>query len=264
MSKMQHGLPQMKKIGLSGTKSSSSSNSSGLPLYRQVQDGIQTLVRKSRSQTKLRFTDAELAEQFGVSRITVRRAVDELVDAGILYRIQGVGTFVRSRKLSEKLTLKSFLDPWKSHPLRAQIRVVALKRIVADSEDADRLDIPAGSKLVYVQRHRFDSGRLVAVDHRYVRAEYCRKLSAQDVRTSSLVDYLRNRENVPLSRGEMEIESRASDHEEARLFGTKLGSPLLVRRLIFFSNANEPVIKGESLYKADSVVYRLTVSADDA
>lgn len=254
----------MKKNALRGTRPFSSANAPGLPLYRQVQEGIQALVRKSRAQTKLRFTDVELAEQFGVSRITVRRAVDELVDAGMLYRIQGVGTFVRSRKLSEKLTLKSFLDPWKSQPLRAQVRVVALKQIVADREDADRLDIPAGSKLVYVQRHRFDGGRLVAIDHRYVRAEYCRKLSAQDVRTSSLVDYLRNRENVPLSRGEMEIESRASSHEEARLFGTKLGSPLLVRRVTFFSDANKSVMKGESLYRADSVVYRLSVSADDA
>jgi regulatory GntR family protein len=58
------------------------------------------------------LSDAQLAERFGVSRITVRRAMDELVDAGILYRIQGRGTFVRQNKLREKLTLNSFLDAW--------------------------------------------------------------------------------------------------------------------------------------------------------
>src|SRR6185312_4217974 len=121
-----------------------------IPLYRQVQDGIQALIRSARSKQKLRFTDAELASRFGVSRITVRRAVDELVDAGVLYRIQGLGTFVTSRKLSEKLTLNSFLDSWKSEKARAGIRVATLEQMEADSDRSARLGVPVGTKVTYV------------------------------------------------------------------------------------------------------------------
>src|SRR6185312_12461351 len=102
-----------------------------IPLYRQVQDGIQALIRSARSKQKLRFTDAELASRFGVSRITVRRAVDELVDAGVLYRIQGLGTFVRPKKFREKLTLNSFLDAWTQKAGKFDVRVAAFEKIQA-------------------------------------------------------------------------------------------------------------------------------------
>ena len=234
---------------------------SGMPLYRQVQDGIEHLIRTSSSKKSLPLTDAQLAERFGVSRITVRRAVDELVDVGILYRIQGVGTFVRPSKLSEKLTLNSFLDAWTRKGARADVRVGAFEQVPADKELAERLNVRIGSKLVYVQRLRFQKKGLVAVDDRYMRADYCRKLSTQDIITSSLVDFLRNREKIPLARGEMEIEARAADQREARIFGIKTGKPVLVRRMTFFTTKNEAVLTGVSTYRADRVSYKLTISA---
>src|SRR5499425_2404233 len=84
----------------------------GVPLYRQVQSGIEEMIRAKPRAKAMPLSDAQLADRFGVSRITVRRAVDELVDAGILYRLQGIGTFVRQNKLRERLTLNSFLDAW--------------------------------------------------------------------------------------------------------------------------------------------------------
>jgi DNA-binding GntR family transcriptional regulator len=233
----------------------------GVPLYRQVQDGIENLIRTTPSKKALPLTDAQLAERFGVSRITVRRAVDELVDAGILYRIQGVGTFVRPRKLSEKLTLTSFLDAWTRKSARSDIRVGAFEQVTADRELAERLNVRVGTNLVYVQRLRFQKKALVAVDDRYMPADCCRKLTTQDIMTSSLVDFLRNREKISLARGEMEIEARVADQREARIFGIKRGRPVLVRRMTFFTTKNEAVLTGISTYRADRVSYRLTISA---
>ncbi len=232
----------------------------GMPLYRQVQDGIEDLIRTSPSKETLPLTDAQLAERFGVSRITVRRAVDELVDAGVLYRIQGVGTFVRPRKLSEKLTLNSFLDSWTSKGMRTDVRVGAFEQVPADGELAERLSVKVGADLVYVQRLRYRNKALIAIDDRYMRAACCRKLTTQDIMTSSLVDFLRNRERISLARGEMEIEARACDQREARIFGIKVGKPVLVRRVTFFSAKNEPILTGISTYRADKVSYRLTLS----
>jgi len=112
---------------------------------------------------------------------------------------------------------------------------------------------PPITELTYVQRHRFDKGQLTAVDHRYMRTEHCRRLSRQDVQTSSLVDYLRNREGLSLSHGEMEIEAQTSSINEGRLFGTKAGGPVLVRRVLFFSK-KQPILDGESIYRSDTVV----------
>ena len=142
----------------------------GVPLYRQVQNGIENLIRTGSSKKPLPLTDAQLAERFGVSRITVRRAVDELVDAGVLYRLQGVGTFVRPGKLSEKLTLNSFLDSWTRKDLRSEVRVGAFEQVPANAELAENLNVRVGDTLVYVQRLRFQKKALVAIDDRYMRA----------------------------------------------------------------------------------------------
>jgi GntR family transcriptional regulator len=233
----------------------------GVPLYRQVQSGIEEMIRANPRAKEIPLSDAQLAERFGVSRITVRRAVDELVGAGLLYRIQGVGTFIRQNKLKERLTLNSFLDAWTHRSGRFNVRVGLFERIAADRELAQRLATRQGTELVYVQRLRFQKETLVAIDDRYMRAEHCLRLTTQDIRTSSLVDYLRNREGIELDHGEMEIEARRADQQQAKALGIRRGQPILVRRMTLLTKKNEPVLTGTSIYRADRVSYRLTVSA---
>jgi GntR family transcriptional regulator len=233
----------------------------GAPLYRQVQAGIESMIRANPRAKEMPLSDAHLAERFGVSRITVRRAVDELVDAGMLYRIQGVGTFVRQGKLKEKLTLTSFLDAWTQKTGRFNVRVGEFARVEAAGDVAERLAVRPGTALVFVRRLRFQKDIMVAIDDRYMRAESCPRLTTQDIKTSSLVDYLRNREGVALDHGEMEIEARRADAREAKGLGIRKGAPVLVRRVTFLTKKNEPVLTGTSIYRADRVSYRLTVSA---
>ncbi len=231
-----------------------------VPLYRQVQDGIEHLIRATPRSRQVRLSDAYLADHFGVSRITVRRAVDELVNAGRLYRIRGLGTFVRPRKLREKLTLNSFLDAWTSNSGRFDVRVAALERIAADAERAERLGVAEGDEIVYVRRLRYQKRALAAVDDRYLRADCCTRLTRQDIMTASLVDYLRNREKIDLSHGEMEIEARRAEAADVKLLGVKRGDPILVRRVVFFTRKGKSVLIGTSVYRADRVSYRLTIS----
>jgi GntR family transcriptional regulator len=232
-----------------------------VPLYRQVQTGIEDMIRAHPGAKEMPLSDAQLAERFGVSRITVRRAVDELVDTGLLYRVQGVGTFVRPNKLKDKLTLSSFLHAWSEKPGRFKVRVGAFERVAAHGDVAERLAVRAGTDLVYIQRLRFQKGTLVAIDDRYMRADRCSRLTTQDIRTSSLVDYLRNREGVVLGRGEMEIEAHRADQRAAKALGIRRGQPILVRRVTFLTRKEEPIMTGTSTYRADRVSYRLTISS---
>jgi len=233
----------------------------GVPLYRQVQAGIEDMIRGDPGGKDVPLSDAQLAERFGVSRITVRRAVDELVDAGVLYRIQGVGTFVHKNKLREKLTLNSFLDAWTQKAGRFNVRVGSFERVTADRDLAERLAVRRGAEVVYVQRLRFQQDTLVAIDDRYIRADCCPKLTRQDIMTSSLVDYLRNREGIELDHGEMEIEARRADLRAAKGLGIRRGQPVLLRRVSFLTRRDEPILVGTSIYRADRVSYRLTLSA---
>ena len=233
----------------------------GLPLYRQVQAGIEEMIRTEPEATEADFSDARLAKRFGVSRITVRRAVDELVGEGILYRIQGRGTFVRRNKLRERLTLTSFLDAWSQVAGGFNVKVATLEPSAQASADvAERLGLRVGAPVTYVRRLRFQRDALVAIDDRYIRADCCPRITKQDIETSSLVDYLRNREGVLIDHGEMEIEARGADAQEARLLGIKRRQPVLVRRVVFLTRKNEAIIIGTSVYRADRTIYRLTLA----
>ena len=231
---------------------------SSVPLYRQVQQQIEEAIREV-GEHGTPLTDAKLSERFGVSRITVRRAVDELVDAGVLYRIQGVGTFVRHRKLRERLTLNSFLNTWSQGDGKLTVKVGVFERLTANDDFAQQLAIPLGEPLVYIQRLRFQGDTLVAIDDRYLPAKYCRSLTRQDITTSSLVDYLRNREKVKLKNGDMDIEARSASADEARALRIRKGKPILVRRMTFYNMRRKPVFAGISTYRADRVSYRVSV-----
>jgi DNA-binding GntR family transcriptional regulator len=110
--------------------------------------------------------------------------MDELVDAGILYRIQGRGTFVRQNKLREKLTLNSFLDAWTPKAGGFNVRVAALERVPADDSVAENLAIRPGAEVFYIRRLRLQNETIVAIDDRYMRSQDCsriRRLGHRDV-----------------------------------------------------------------------------------
>ena len=237
--------------------------SPGVPLYRQVQTGIEELIRDNPSSVELALSDAHLSEWFGVSRITVRRAVDELVDAGVLYRIQGIGTFVRQKKFREKLTLNSFLDAWTQNTGKFDVRVAAFEKAPADKQirrapEGQARDRACLCSAAALPEESFGCGR---------RPVYPRGLlppfDRQDVMTSSLVDFLRNRERIRARRVARWISRRGrADRPRRPAYSeSRFGSPVLVRRVTFVTKENKPVLTGVSTYRADHVSYRLTLSA---
>src|SRR3569833_1517394 len=92
-------------------------------LHRQDRNSNEELIRDGHGNSCISLSDADLCERFQVSRITVLRAVKEMVDAGLLYRMRGLGTFVRPRKTKEKLTLTSFLDAWAGKSEQLDVKV---------------------------------------------------------------------------------------------------------------------------------------------
>lgn len=232
----------------------------GVPLYRQVQRKIQEMLRNSDGAERLPLTDSYLVDYFGVSRITVRKAVEGLVDAGWLYRIPKLGTFVRPGMFREKLTLTSFLDPWSEVSGQLKIRLGRFDKIHASPEIANTLRVKVGQEVVYIQRLRFQKEQLVVIDDRYLRLIHARRLTEKDLLTSSFVDYFQKRLDIQIESGEMEIEARGARVKEAKVFGIKMGKPILDRRITLFDQRRTPLLTGVSVYRADRISYRIIVS----
>jgi GntR family transcriptional regulator len=232
-----------------------------MPLHRQVRNSIEELIRTSNGKKAVLLSDAHLCERFNVSRITVRRAVKELVDAGLLYRIRGLGTFIRPRKTKEKLTLTSFLDAWTSKSEYLDVKVAAFQRMQASPSLAGHLGLKADAAILYIRRLRYKKRTLVVVDDRYLPAKYCKRLEPQDVMATSLLDHLRDHEHVDLGHGEMEIEARPATRGDCSLLGVRPGHPVLVRHVSFLTKSGDTALVGTSTYRADLVSYRFIISA---
>src|SRR5262249_30370163 len=129
---------------------------SAQPLYAQLIDHFRRLISEGELQPGDRFpAELDLMKQYGVARITVRRAMSELVREGLLERARAKGTFVATPKIDRELhNLASFSERMQARGLRAGSRVVQVDVIPATERIAAALDLAEGSPVAEIQRVR--------------------------------------------------------------------------------------------------------------
>ncbi len=250
------------EVGKLGQPRKSGTNSkldrtSPIPLYVQIKQRLLAMIATWDDRDDRFHGDNELCEMFGVSRMTVRQAVRELVDDGFLTRVRGTGTFVTIPKIEEHFTpLMNLRDQWASRGRPMRVEVLAFEERPCPAEFAALLDIAAESPVRYIRRLRF-SGRVpIAIDHRYIPLPIARDLAPKDAE-HSILHALWNW--FELSHGDLRIEAATADEEVAGLLRMLPGAPLLVRHLQYYDTDKRPVMAGYSLYRADLVRYSMTV-----
>jgi GntR family transcriptional regulator len=227
--------------------------SSPLPLYAQIRRQLLALVAKWELPAKRFYSDEELCKKFGVSRMTVRQAIQELVEEGLLERRKALGTFVIRMKHEER-PLTSFFDPGALDGAKMTTSVLAFQEGTAKAAP-EALGPVSGFR--YVRRMR-SAGRIpIAIDHRYLPLPLAEDLDRDYVRRHSLVDFLRSR--LPLDRVDMQVEALPSARDEARLLNLIPGDPVLVRRLRYVAEGGAVVMAGHSVYRGDFIRYAFSI-----
>ncbi|MFM7252613.1 MAG: GntR family transcriptional regulator, partial [Ilumatobacteraceae bacterium] len=137
---------------------------SPVPLYHQVAAQLRAAVHDGRV-PRGSFLDNEiaLAQQWHLSRPTVRRAIQDLVDAGLLVRRRGVGTQVVDDQVRRRFALSSLWDDLAAEGLEPTTAVIELSRVAADDECADALHVQPGDDVVQMVRVRAAGGQPLAV-----------------------------------------------------------------------------------------------------
>ena len=234
---------------------------SSKPLWQQ----INAIVRRRLTEGELdgsMISDAALATEFGVSRMTVRQALQPLVTEGVLVRERGRGTFVASPPVQGQLShIEKFFEEWRLQG--RSFRVDLLKRMVipATSSVATALLVNEGDDVGMLRRLRFVDDRPIAVDTRYLPAGIDGQLSDQELVEDSIWLIVERRLGIPIDHADLEIHASSASEEEAELLGLAPGVPLLDRRLRIVAADGRPVIAGRSVYHPGSFVYRITVQA---
>jgi GntR family transcriptional regulator len=200
-------------------------------------------------------SERQLSADLGVSRLTVRAALDDLVREGHLSRRRGAGTFVAEPKIAQELTMTSFTDDMRRRGLAPASRTLELKVVPAGARLGRILHVSPGEPVVTAKRLRLADGETMAIEELHVRESLVSGLTGRDLEQHSFYELLRNRYGIVMAGGVQAIEPTVTNEEESSALGLPLHTPAFLFERITRDGDGEVIEYVRSIYRGDR--YRL-------
>ena len=235
------------------------------PLYRQ----LETLLRDQIAADQLKPGDQlpsepDLASSHRMARMTARRAIDTLVQEGLLVRHRGRGTFVAGPRVSyPPASLVSFSRAMAALGLPVATRLLDLELVPARGDVATALGVADGTPVLLVRRLRFVSGEPVAIHASYMDKGYLDGLRASDLLTLPISQAMENVTNVHIVASRDYLEAVAATREEAALLQISPGDPIQLVTGVAVADDGRPVLATRAAYRADRFRFAVGAGAGD-
>jgi GntR family transcriptional regulator len=234
-----------------------------VPLYRQIEDDLLAQITTGHlRQGEAIPPERELCERYGVSRITVRRAISELETRGYVRRHQGKGTFVSRPRIHREMgRLISFSEEMKAQGHTPGSRLLNLQHRPADKSVAGLLHVPEGHPTWIVERLRLADDEIVSLSISYLNLPMHVYLTPLELNTEISLWSLLEQKGIFIGEADTEVRAIVADAHYAELLEVEEGDPLLVREGVNYSlsDLSEPVpIEAfEVVSRADRYQYSL-------
>lgn len=226
------------------------------PLYQQLMRRLQNDVVAGVYPAGGRIPSEQvLCETYGVSRVTVRKAMLDLVQEGLLVRRQGKGTFVADARLKRDLQhITSFSEACRGMGRAAASRVVELRRDLARPEDVERLHVPEGGEVIELCRLRLCDDEPVMLEYNRFPVVYT-FLEAEPL-TGSLYDLLRDHGLIP-TRATHDISLGHATPGVSRYLATAAGEALMILDETVFDQQDRPLHLSRQWIRGDKFTFRI-------
>lgn len=223
------------------------------PLYQQIYDEIKDAIEKGVYAPKERIpSELELAEQYDVSRITVRRAVEELCSDGYLVKQQGRGTFVSTPHINRQFhasTLQTFTALCSNNGMKAGAHVVDRQIVPARQNEMEFFGLQKDALLLHIKRVRTADGAPIFEENIFVPFDAYRELLTADLEDKSIFAEVERVGGTPIvSVGYRTVEAVRANAEQAAELGIAPHDPLLNLCAGFTGPNDEPVLMGKQYY----------------
>lgn len=206
-------------------------------------------------------TEQELGQSFRVSRITVRRAIDELVREGHLVTRRGKGTFVAQAKIERPMTrMNSFSAATAEEGHRPGSRLLALRHEKAASEVALALQIEPGQWIWAVERLRLVDEEPLGVSEVYLNLSPDLYLTPAELEQEGSLWSILEKKGVALTKSDETIQAVLAGDKHAELLGIETGAPLLLIEGIVYADRGRPVEYHRTFNRGDRYKYSVQLT----
>ncbi|NNE69123.1 MAG: GntR family transcriptional regulator [Rhodothermales bacterium] len=206
-------------------------------------------------------SESQLGERFSVSRITVRRALQTLESEGIIYRRQGLGSFVGTSRVHQGLhRLTDFAEDMKAAGLEPSSKVVHSEFEPATEIVAKALDIDEGTSVLRMDRVRLGDQEPLAFDRTWLPNFFGRLLDGRDLSHETIYHILEVDYQIPIISGRFRIEAINAPADISQHLGIPWGRALLMIERVSVTEAERRVYYQQRFYRSDRVAYALELA----
>lgn len=231
-----------------------------IPLYFQVSTALERAIRAGDIPPGARLeNEIAIAQRLGLSRPTIRRAMQELVDKGLLVRRRGIGTQVVHGQVRRQVELTSLFEDLQSSHHEPTTVVLEHEVRAADAATAAALGVEEGSDVVYLRRQRSTDGVPVAVLENYLPPEFA-DITTEQLQQKGLYQIVRAR-GVAVRVANQRIGARRAQGDESTLLDIEKGGPVLTMERVAFDGSGRAVEFGLHCYRPDMYSFETTLVA---
>ncbi|SIO30143.1 transcriptional regulator, GntR family [Singulisphaera sp. GP187] len=228
---------------------------SAIPLYYQIEQELASLIAKGTLAPGSRLpSEEELVQKYGVSRTTIRKAIQELERLELIEIRRGKGTFVRSEKITQELTgLTGFVEDMVAIGLRPSAKLLGKATVEATEEVARQLRVPIGTELMQIRRVRLADDVAISLDETYLPMDLGQKVVENDLEIAPIFSLLEGKYDTPLLEADYRLEAISAAPFVAEALGIEVNAPILLIERVSYSLDQRPVDYEKLYYRGDKI-----------
>ena len=225
---------------------------SQIPLYIQIKNSIKEKITSKEYPIGTKIpTEPEVEAQYSVSRVTVRKAIKELVAEGYLVKQQGKGTFVNHKTVKRKMSyVMGYSKSCLTNGLTPSSVVLDKKIIFPTEEIAKKLEVSVNDKVIYIRRKRLADGVPIFLENNYFAYKDYHFLMEENL-NDSLYEILEKRGIRPEHSGTRTLELALANDEISHIMSLPIGTPFFFLDVVILDQNNKPIHVGHQYYLAD-------------
>jgi GntR family transcriptional regulator len=232
------------------------------PLYHQVYTILRAQLMEGRfTPDKALPGELDLADKFQVSRVTMRRALDELVREGLIERARGRGSFSRVRPGSMGAEASGLLDNLVSMTLKTTVKVVSMERQAAADDVALQMGLGPAAQVLKTVRIRSVEAGPISLTTTFVPEALAQGFSVKTLGQKPMLTLLEEA-GVAVARAEQSMSARLADATTAPLLEVGFGAPLMAVNRVVYDTRGRAVQLLRGLYRPDRYEYRMTLARE--